>query len=320
MPVAWETYSTFAKSQMRRIGDRVIPRGRQDLALRVDVLSGLHAGSSMDLSGGSFAVGPDPAHDVMLIDDAMIGAETWFSCEMSVFGPLVSITTGRGDVIVNGVSLQAHVRSAPQRLPCNITINGIGLRLNDTTAGLMSARQRFEKTVPILLVVLAVGAFATQMLRDTPSHTLIGMPDKTTDASMAAPDQASSVLAENNIKAMIVTAGLEDYLHVTATAPHSISITGDLPARLMPEWHRIRLEIDEITTAEVVVSHIAALPQLADLPPIAAVRLGSPQSVIFANGDTAAIGDQLTGNWTIKTIEAESIALQRDDEKIVVSF
>jgi hypothetical protein len=317
MAVAWETYTVFARSQLRRMADRIMARGRKPVALRIDVLTGLHAGTSTTLPATAFAIGPDPTHDVMLIDDALMGAAASFTCQMSLFGPLVSVITDRSDVVLNGTAAHASTLSAPERLPCDITMNGIHLRLHDATARHHALRQRAAKLGPALLVSLGGAAFAAQLALNMPSHAPVSLATAPPVANQA---NAPMTPIKDVVTAMIAKAGLADHLQVTSTATDAVNITGNLPAALMPDWHRVRQDIDQITSGHVVVARVTQAPQLAELPPIAAVRLGSVPSIVFANGDTATMGDTVAVNWMIDAITADQITLQRNGETVVVSF
>ncbi len=313
-----ETYTTLAKSEFRQLLTKVMPASSAAVTLDVEVLSGLHLGSTGSIDEAQFTIGSETSNDVMLLDDEVLGPNIRFTSQRSVFGPLLTIVTDRSDVSANNQVLSPGVETAPLRLPCEIAVGGVRIRFSNADKRAPLNLYHFEAIAVPLLFAVGLGAFGLQAVLDfTPDPPLaLTAPQAEEPGAAAAPRQSA---AEISI-AQIDQAGLSQFLTVTSSDQGIVNITGSLPAALIPDWRETRRAIDQLTTGDVVVSNVTEAPQLRDFPPVAAIELGDNPMILFANGKRARIGDPVRDEWIIDAIERQSVTLKRNTETVVVRF
>ncbi|NJM81727.1 MAG: hypothetical protein HC844_03850 [Tabrizicola sp.] len=318
MPITLETHTRLAKAQIRKLVQRILPMGADTACLKVEILTGMHAGTSGEIEGAAFSIGSVTSNDLMLLDDEALGDQANFSIEGSIFGPLISVTTTRKDLKINGTSLRPGQSSAPEPLPCEMDFNGIRLRFSSAAGSARPLAHQAEKAAMPLLVTIALIAFATQIYLSNRPETPLVL--HATPAPDPVKKLAAAASAEDDVKGMITEAGLSEHLTVEKSGPAAISISGTLPAGMTTKWHDIRGEIDKQAGAAVIVNRVSEAPPLTDMPPIAAVRLGEDAAVILADGKTLSAGDKINGDWTIRSVREDSIEIERDGEAVVVTY
>jgi hypothetical protein len=318
MPTSLETHTRLAKAQFRKAVQRIIPVNGSDPGLTVEILTGVHAGSSTGVSGPTFSIGPETGNDIMLLDDEVLDGAANFRTEGSVFGTLLTVRTHRDDLKINGAAVRSGVASAPEPLPCEIDFNGIRLRFRPVAGTERPLMQKAAQAVLPMLMTVAFVAFGMQIyLASVPTSPLLL---QATPAADPAVQKARVASAEAVVRTMITEAGFSDRLTVAKLGGGTLSINGTLPPDMMPDWHEVRSAIDKAAGDAVIISDVAETPSLTDMPPIAAVRLGADPVVILANGDEIGPGEKISGDWVIRTISEDSLEVEQNGDSLVVTF
>ena len=287
-----------------------------DTELRVDVLKGLHAGSSTRVSGPSVTIGDDSDHDIMLLDDAFDGMQLHAAVERSVLGSFVTLTAARPGALIDGVPLSGE----PEKLPCEVRVGEVVLKLADPMAPTQTRRPMGPMVLAITgAVAIGVGALAAALT--SPQSSARG-PMIVTAATAAQMAQAETPRASGLtwLTEQIDGSPLAGALQVAADGPNAISVTGLLPGSKMGFWQRIHEDFDRSNFAEVLLSDIRRISELPTLPPIATVRLGDAPALILAAGGTLTAGAALDGGWSLESITREGLVVKRRDEEVSIAF
>ncbi|MEJ6402703.1 SctD/MshK family protein [Yoonia sp. 2307UL14-13] len=334
-----ETYRSFFETRFRGLKAALLLDNNADLVVNVEVLNGLHKGSKADLKASNLVIGSDTDHDIMLVDDEVLGSAIHVRCCRSLFGTLLTVTTDRDDISLNGKSVRPNDQTVTERLPCELTINGISMRFCALNGGQIAKSVAPDQVALVALVAVAVAAFSGQAYLDSqsPSQGIVlnQSPSEqqsagtTPDITLATASDVSSVAepveeTERDpaaiIRETVKDAGMANFVEVAPTPSGIILISGQVPPERMSEWRQVRQEIDTKTAENIVIADVTETKSLTDLPPIAAVNLGSDPKVIFANGIVSRVGDRVVDDWAIASISQDSLQLRRHDEAIDVSF
>lgn len=319
MPAGFETYSKFAGGAVQRGLARCLPHSQTIRPYRVQVLNGLHAGSTTTFSESSVDIGPDQEFDVMLVDDDLLDSEAVLKVEMSLVGPLVTLMSTHEDAGINGTPVQPFVETAPARMPCTLRFGAVEIRVSDADDDGLPLKRYALEFAPPLLMSVGLFALAFAYVMDVQTRSPIELvSDASVQQVVAAPAPPEG--AQRVAMDAVAEAGLQDFLAVALDASDTVSITGNLPERLMPAWQKTRQQMDAQTDGAVFLADVKAIPGLRGLPPVSAVRLGERPRIYFADGTSAAVGDLAIKDWRIDRIEATALTIRRNTEVAVVNF
>ncbi|MGD1881448.1 MAG: FHA domain-containing protein [Paracoccaceae bacterium] len=315
------TYRSFAETRWRDLKDLVLPRSAHEIVVHVEVMNGLHHGSAAELKADALVIGPDSSNDIMLVDDEVLGSTLHVTCRRSLLGPLLSLRTSREDVTLNGKPIADDSSTVTERLPCEIGINGIYIRFAPVEAPSSQTPDIKEQIALGVLIAMGLTALGGQTyLSHQPETPDIVMPVSQANVSLASDPAPANVDIPQNAQAMINQAGLDSYLTVSAPSAGMIRISGQVPPEQMRTWRALRQDLDQSAGGAVILADVSETAALTDLPPIAAVTLGSTPKVVFANKSFAHTGDRVAGDWIVEEITHDMLRLRRGTETINVTF
>lgn len=318
MPTVVETHSQLARAKVGAFAHRLLPTSAGPEPVTLEVKSGVHMGSVLDLETGSFSIGPTSETDVMLLDDEALGGDALFETTPSLFGPLVTVTTEREDLRLNGLQAPANAASQPHQLPCTVDFNGISFVLCSARQARPTFGQCAERAVFPLLLTLATATFGAQIYLANQPQPALAFDPRPVQPAVAVTERSDS--SETRVRDLITQAGLQDRLDVTRTGTDMLRISGDLPPDMLPMWRDIRGQVDTAAGGVAISSDVKAAPGISQMPQIAAVELGGHPKVHLADGTVLQSGDQISGDWVIRGIEVNAIQVERGSDTLTVSF
>ncbi len=317
MQSAVVTHSQIIKAKALAVAQRLSPGSSQLPPVTLDVKNGVHQGSVLELDNASFSIGPTSETDVMLLDDEALGGNATITISGSLFGPVFTVTTKRSDVRVNGVIVKPDGGSASHVLPCIVDFNGIRFELRTAQKLRPKLFVYNEGILAPLLLAAATMAFGAQAyLSSRPPTLAFDMPEPQQQTASVAKLESS----ENLVREMIGEVGLSERLNVAQTGTDMLVISGELPPALMPEWRRIRGDVDRAVGGVAIVSNVSASVGLSELPPVAAVTLGPQPAVHLTSGKTLNIGDAISGDWVIVAIDINNIEIMQGNDVLTIAF
>ena len=332
MVTAIEAHRGMMVSRMHDIRGRLVPQvAEPQVVLTVD--GGLHDGLSRTVTGCEIRVGSGPDDDILLLDDGLDAGHVTLALNTTIFGTaLIASGAGTG-VTVNGHAVEPGKTSQPYRLPAQLRIHDVTLDIDARhEAPRPPGRARVAATAvwrrwwikwPVLvfacLVFLAIprdiysSRDAQRFALRQSNGPLAADPPAGTDGP------AGDTLA--GIEARIAEEPeLSRFLSVSGGSGGVIYVTGSIPVELQPDWRAIQAWHDGIDGSRPLLSRVSVAPVLSELPAIASVRLGETPQLIFSAGTRAGIGDTIGGDWTVTTIDAEGMQLDRGPETIAIEF
>ncbi len=338
-----ETYRSFAQTRLRDLMAMVLPERSDEVAVRIEALNGLHANSSVELEASRLVVGPNSDDDIELVDDEAMGGCVEICFRKSLFGTLVLISLDRDDVRLNGLPIMAGTNTAAQRMPCEVSINGIVLRLSLIETIPEKSRIMLEQGAVAGLAFLALLAFTGQhymsarnkpmqlVLEDVtvagprsaplpePAPHKVGLTPERPDLLLQAIPMRQSL--RDTASTLIEDAGLGEYLRIEEESARTIRITGQLPGSRMSDWRTVRARLDAASSDDaVVIANVSMAAKLTNLPPIAALRLGDAPQVIFSNGTVSGPGNPVSEGWVVDSISETRLRLRRAGEVIDIDI
>lgn len=313
----FETHKNLALGQMHKAFRRFGPESKGDPQIRVHVLSGLHCDSFVDFKTSEFTIGPEPKHDVMLLDDSFATSVIQIKLETSVLGPVAVVKAASGQMTLSGTVIDTADWSPPERLPCDILCGDIALRLEQGGSPFPPLIDHLEKVAVPLLLSVAFIAFAFQFWLLLQPQAKLKL--YTTEMqTLQSPEQVAAISAD--MRDTLLDAGMNDQLAIDEDSTGAFIISGSLPPTMMDNWDMVRTEIDKVSPNATVIAKVEQTVQLTDMPAIAAVQSGAEPSIVFVDGKTAVPGDFVKDDWIIEAINANEIILVRGNETTIITF
>jgi hypothetical protein len=113
---------------------------------------------------------------------------------------------------------------------------------------------------------------------------------------------------------------LAEDVTVQAGEGGSLFIAGTVPTSRWKDWQTFRGWYDQQAGMPTLVSSVTMAQKLVELRPIASIQLHKPETVFFATGQPAKIGDVIEEGWTLTAIDAEGLTLKRYNEVTRIRF
>lgn len=319
----FSTHIGWINSKIRKIGIAISPF-EAAASVGLTVRSGLLAGLNEHFTSDKLVVGGADDCDVILLDEGIADHHATLHFQRSAFGVLIAFEALEGSVTVNGTDIPCGACSDYLQLPADLQLADVAL-LVDRPASQGPSHIPYWTILPVSCVALVLGvAIATGKFDLNP---------KTSKVSLAQPNENGRLLVApvainaNEVTPLMQAAqmrlaevGLAPYLTTTMRNGNTMVISGVLPEALVDDWRHFNRWYDSQTDGLVLVQEITIATLLRDLPPISAVRLSEPHTLMFTDGASATEGDIIAGGWTITAIEPETLTLKRRGEHIEIAF
>jgi hypothetical protein len=282
--------------------------------LNLSVLTGLHAGVSVQLDEPMCRIGSDLACDIVLTDAGMSAQHVM----LHLLPPHVVIEAYAADVFVG----HTHVPQGTGYrclLPVKLKIADVDLHISCSSSSTGTSALRDFLTHPriprnYLLVIAAlfticmVVAFSFEKppisVEVAPAESVIFDQDPALPLAPSANAALHAKLAEAGLSALHVE-GQEAYLRVS----------GELTSEMRPRWEDIQQWFDRTYGATHFLENTvsARVPAAAPRIRIQAVWLGESPYVIGERGERLYPGAAMKDGWILLRIEARQLVFKRND-------
>jgi type III secretion protein D len=306
-----------------------------ETATRLNVLSGLHAGSDVIFGETALVVGGDLNSDVVLLDQGIALQHVRLepkSTSLMVQALAPDVTVNSEDLEVNGTTEVSF--------PVLIEIGPVALRIDGPAPPALAVIDAFNSAVASVpkrpsfrlpaSVIVAIMALAGLVLVVYPfiqmTSDLGSAPTEQPElsmggaaASMGLP--ASSLDPEDgaaHLRRDILAAGLQS---VTAAAVDGhVEATGTLTPDLQDSWQAIERGFDEKYAGRLLLIDKVAITSAPTAPKLGfeAVSLGEEPFVVIA-GRRHKTGSVIDG-WSIVAIERARIVIRRGDQSLSLTY
>jgi hypothetical protein len=287
-------------------------------AVNLAVETGLMSGTSTTLRAEVLLIGAGPDCDVQLCDEGVADEHLQLQLRNSIFGTLAEVSALEPIGFDREEPLLPGAVPRLLRLPLVLVVGTTRLRVSSPAAsGVATLFNRQSFALSSLVAVLSVGGYlaVNQIARAakiksvalTVEQAPIGQPKPRTDGPAVS-------------KAKLADLGLGEDIIVQTGEGGSLLVQGNVPTARWNEWQAFRSWYDQQLGMPTLVSSVTMAPKLVELRPIASVQLHKPETVFFATGTPAKIGDVIEEGWTLTEIDAEGLTLERSNEVIRIRF
>lgn len=281
--------------------------------ITISVVSGLQAGSEVELTKQAFRIGDSVTDELFLLpkDGEKGSVDVSFGQVANV--TLVSASTDRKDVYLDDLLVTSE--AATKRLPCKLKIDGDVLCVSRSSE---LSETDTEASIPVVLMasLLMVMTLIVGWMYLVPTERFSTSQFVQGDASSDGGFQDASAIVE----AVLAKAGLSERVEVTSRADSVVEISGTISRNDLGEWQTARSEIEIVLADFPVIYNVRSVPVLTNFPAISLVTQAPQKFVILLDGQKVEMGDTIVENWKLSDIREKSLILQNVDELIEVSF
>ncbi|WP_188408740.1 SctD/MshK family protein [Agaricicola taiwanensis] len=296
-----------------------------DSSPTLDIVSGLHRGTSIDLKGKSYRIGSAPDSDIILRDEGVAADHA----RIRIDGNAVHVETQSHEVeLGNGLVLTAQ-QGARLRLPITMSIGQAQLRLSrdgasEPTIGQMASRLAVPVAAAILIPALLIVGIASR-----PDVESAAVSPRTAEvqrlSAESAPDNISNtVQAEEtivpNLQKRIQTAGLEGIK--LAPSGNDIVATGSIAPDKHGVWIDVMTWFDRSYGGKASLVSMVETNRRPARPPVSvqAVWYGNNPYMIASDGKRYYEGASLNSGWSVRSIAKDRIILAKGSEEFRLTY
>ncbi|WP_156026014.1 hypothetical protein [Sulfitobacter sp. 20_GPM-1509m] len=290
--------------------------------IEVESISGLLSGNYAEFETDTLLVGAGDHDDVMIIDEGISEAHAILRLKRTLFGTFLAIEANGGELYIDGVEVAVGEISKENRLPVTLTIGETNLALRVPPSPQSSAPGPALWLAGCCATATVLLGMSWWMISDNGSQKISaviarGLPGADTKT---APSDAAVEEALGTAHARLTKVGLTPFLEGSVTGSGTLTVTGILPGRLVPEWQRFQHWYDSHPDMPVLVRKVSIAGGLSGLPPVSLIRLRAPRQVVFADGTEIVVGDTVLDEWTLEAIDEETMTLKRRSERITITY
>lgn len=293
-----------------------LPLATRPLFPTLDVLTGLHAGVTVDLEGPVCRIGADVHCDIVLSDPQIAP----FHLTLQLDPRHLAIEAIGGDVMI-GERLLSRGHGCRCRLPVELSIGATSLRLTrpaDATPSWWGSRH-LRAALMLLGLLLAVGG--VWLWQGGPPPAPLAATAKSVAPALVPASVANDPAARlDQLRAQLDRAGLPT-LSITA-AENAVTVRGSVDDAQRLRWIEVQHWYDRTWGNQPLLRNEVALLPPARAPRVhfQAVWLGPQPYVINDRGRRLYPGAALDDGWVLQRIESDRVVLVRDSKEFELTL
>ncbi len=289
------------------------------LVFRVE--AGTHAGATVTSSRATLTVGAALDNDVVLIGDNLaqhhgrLGlADSW--------PPRVRLEALDGPVEIPGGRMlqQGHVIDLPLPLSFRMGTAECSVSGRREPASLMRKSAPLAALVLALLIVPPVLSGLFSGVSGLFSSSPVPGPAVTTTNGSSPTDPAATQRWQEQLTNRLRMAGLAGQVSIERGGGGNIVAVGEVDETATEKWRDVLKWYDAQGSGPLLVNNVVRTGGQTALPGIRTVWLDANPQVVLANGQSAGVGETITGGWKIEAIERAGIVLSREGRTARITF
>ena len=297
----------------------------------LEVMNGVHAGSTYIQKTGSISVGYSQDNDVILFGSN--AAANHF--EIILQSGLVSkihikpvdapVTLEDGSIVEVGQEAEISTNEIITFADTEITITRIAdPKLFIKPAIRLMAFLCLLAMVPLIYGIsasfLGTVAEAGSRMASTMQHGIEQTSSKLLGTVASAPNKNLDEAFAWTVRVKLEDLQLNHKLRVNPTADGSIRVYGNISDQELPRWTSFLQWYDTTSNFPPLIRDVSRAEIGTNLPQIKSVWLDNNPSVFFKDGTVGNIGSSIKAGWKIVDINDASVMIERDGAIISLTF
>ncbi len=297
----------------------------------VEVLDGVHSGSTYIQKNGTLSIGNSRENDVILFGAKIAPQHLELTLKSGVFSQLqvtpidAPVTLEDGSIVE--VGQQANIATDEEISFGDTTI--VVKRIADPKSFIKPGMRAlaFICVIAMIPIIYSIAAGFLGTVAEAGSRVASSVQygiEKTSSKIMGTVSTAPSP-SHDKAFAWTVRVKLEDLqlnhkLRVTPTSDGSIRVSGNVSDKELPRWTSFLQWYDTTSNFPPLIRDVSRAKMGTDLPQIKSVWLDDNPSVFFKDGIVGNVGSSIKGGWKIVDITDASVMIERDGSIISLTY
>jgi len=316
-----------AKAYLANANDTIKHAGHYML----EVLNGVHAGSTHIQKSGLISIGSAPENDVILFaSDAYpnhfeIALTSGLVSKLLVRPIDAPVSLEDGSIVEVGQEAEIATDEIISFSGTEIAVS----RIADPKSFIKPAIRVVAFICVLAMIPLVYGIAASFMgtVAEAGSRVVNSVQhgiEKTSSTILgtvaSAPSQDHEQAYAWTVRVKLEDLQLNHKLRVSSTADGSIRIYGNVSDKELPRWTSFLQWYDTTKNFPPLIRDVSRANMGTDLPQIKSVWLDDNPSVFFKDGTVGKVGSNIKAGWKIVSIDDASIMIERDGAIISLTY
>jgi len=295
--------------------------------LKATILSGSYAGAQISFPSNRkdpIVAGSSPDNDIVLLSDN-IASKHFIINVGSFINNKITILSEEGSVILKDGRVIDIGQRAEISLPAEISFGDASL-IFEREIGVKQLKKLLKPGL-IIAVCLLIGLVGSSIISNiNPSNIISSVIPIANEQVESVNDISLLNIQKQNQTAtlfeeQLVKMQLQEYLIVQKNSDNTISISGNLPEALMPQWRSVLQWYDGNSNLAYLVNNVTSKKVDGFKLAIKSVWLDGDNSIVtLSNNETAKVGDTITDGWLVQDILSDQIVLKRHNQIVKITY
>jgi len=296
--------------------------------VRLVVEEGLHAGAKTTIKSGSFSLGSNEKSDVVLLADELAAHHAHITLLNPWTGRLrveaqdQPIRTIEGQVVENGRYIDLTLPAKFQAGKAEFRVESVQDMSRIKKIGVIAGAIALAA-----LVLPSITSFFTyrpeaMMMDVAPAPSSIfgntGLGRQTT--TQPVKDSLSLDQWRGNLQDKLGAAGLIGQVSIEKGSTGNLVAVGTVEPQSLEKWRDVIKWYDSQSGAPMLVNNVTRGDVAVQIPTFRAIWVDAKPQVVLTNGQTANVGDTISGGWKIESIDSNGVLLTREGRSTRVAF
>lgn len=297
----------------------------------IEVLEGVHTGSTYIQKSGSLTVGNTHENDVVLFGAHVAPQHLEISLKTGIFSKLevkpidAPITLEDGSIVEVGQQAEISTDEEISFGDTTITITRIADPKSFVKPGIRAlAFICLIAMIPIIYSIaagfLGTVAEAGSRVASTMQYGIEQTSSKILGTVSTAPNQPHDQAFAWTVRVKLEDLKLNHKLRADSTNDGSIRVYGNISDKELPRWTSFLQWYDTTSNFPPLIRDVSRAKVGSNLPQIKSVWLDDNPSVFFKDGVVGSIGSSIKGGWKIVDINDGSVMIERDGAIISLTY
>ncbi len=297
----------------------------------LEVLEGVHAGSTHIQKNGTLTVGNSQENDVILFGANIAPQHFELTLKSGIFSQLritpidAQITVEDGSIVEVGQHADISSDEEISFGDTKIVVSRIADPRSFIKPGIRALA--FICLIAMVPIIYSIAAGFLGTVAEAGSRVASTMQygiEKTSSTILgtisSAPSQPHDKAFAWTVRVKLEDLKLNHKLRVSPTADGSIRVYGNISDKELPRWTSFLQWYDTTSNFPPLIRDVSRAKMGTDLPQIKSVWLDDNPSVFFKDGIVGSLGSSIKGGWKIVNITDASVMIERDGAIISLTY